>query len=999
MALYTFSGVIAQQNPHPYFKNYNTSDGLPSPEVYCVFEDSKERMWFGTDNGVSRFDGYEFHNYGPKQGLNQNVVFDILEDAQHRIWFGTMGGEIFILENDSISPYQYNHIIDNYDEGSNQIKLHLAKQTSTVYLEIKNIGVLRIDSLGNDSLFTSKNFYTHFTLDFQDLEHSIDVHISKGFDTEIQKAVQEVKKKKTQVIEIRTKQKLIQKTIKDPTNQNFYKVRVYKLKSEKDGYLIFGDELSYLKGDTILWTIPTIKIHPVKIVEQKNGSIWICQVNGNGLRRYRNVDDLKLNKYDVFLLGESISNCRIDQRGDIWATSIGKGIFYAANPEVLVYNSTFGFSEDFVSTIAIKNENELFVGCSNGDIFHIDLSYPRIIKQINAPNDDRNFDLFYEESKDRLWKGNLYFQTGKWNISTNKFVSDKDIYDQIIPCKRMNYHAPSNNLYCSGANGFFIVDLSVPEVADRYEGELKRVFSSFQNSLGQVWISTGEGVFKYINDKLIPPSIIIPAFQRRIEDISELPDGRLVLATKGAGIILWNQRKDDQVTRVLWNQKNDQITQITDEDGLSANMIEDVHIDDQGVLWVGTLNGLNKITFDKDNNFTIRQFNTSNSLASNEIYQIKSYKEQIWLCSSAGLIHFKERPINDQSTIPKFQDIQVNGLSRNDNLYPSFSHTENNLIFKFITTRYHQGSQIKYRYKLQETDEWQHTINRSVHYPQLNNGDYRFMVQAQNEDGFWSETAAFPFSINPPWWKTWWAFFITFFGVIGSIALYNREQRKKLKKEKEIQQQMLDLERSALQAQMNPHFIFNCLNSIQNFILKNDTDNAVRYLAKFAQFIRQVLNVSISSNITLSEEIGMIKNYLQLEKLRLKEKLNFTISVDKHLDVNAIELPPLLIQPYVENAIKHGISNKKINGEVNIQYKKVKDYLEVIVQDNGPGVNQNKSNLNQNAYKPVGMFITKQRLKALSQSKNDSNIEIGILNQDQTGTEVIVKIKIKNNNT
>ena len=152
---YSYS-LIAQQNPQPYFQNYSTLHGLPSPETYCAFQDSRGYMWFGTDNGASRFDGYEFRNYGARDGLTSNVVFNIYEDAKGRIWFGTLTGDVFILEGDTILPYQFNHLLKQYEGANQNIEFsHLVPDDETAYFSLYKIGVMIIDSLGRDSLITS----------------------------------------------------------------------------------------------------------------------------------------------------------------------------------------------------------------------------------------------------------------------------------------------------------------------------------------------------------------------------------------------------------------------------------------------------------------------------------------------------------------------------------------------------------------------------------------------------------------------------------------------------------------------------------------------------------------------------------------------------------------------------------------------------------------------------------------------------------------------------
>ncbi len=208
----------------------------------------------------------------------------------------------------------------------------------------------------------------------------------------------------------------------------------------------------------------------------------------------------------------------------------------------------------------------------------------------------------------------------------------------------------------------------------------------------------------------------------------------------------------------------------------------------------------------------------------------------------------------------------------------------------------------------------------------------------------------------------------------------------------QLETQVLQLERSALQAQMNPHFIFNSLNSIQNYIAKNDKMKAMNYLAKFALLVRKTLNASASKKISLEDELSMLKSYLDLEKLRFKEKFSYNLKVDEGIDKDETMLPPLMIQPFVENAIIHGLKNLQDGGEIDIHFSHQNDLLAVTVLDNGCGLdNSYTSN-----HKSMAMDITRQRLAFVNQSGNAEDLTVQ--NRVSAEGEVVgtmVKIIIK----
>ncbi len=201
---------------------------------------------------------------------------------------------------------------------------------------------------------------------------------------------------------------------------------------------------------------------------------------------------------------------------------------------------------------------------------------------------------------------------------------------------------------------------------------------------------------------------------------------------------------------------------------------------------------------------------------------------------------------------------------------------------------------------------------------------YTFKVKASNNDGIWNDKGlSINIFIKPPFWQTWW-FYALVTVLTGSVSLdpiqipsrANPEMKKSLKTE--FNKKLADVEMTALRAQMNPHFLFNCLNSINRFIVRNDAETASNYLTKFSRLIRLILQNSKSSTITLRNELEALKLYIELEEMRFENRFDYSIHVDDNIEVEFVEVPPLLLQPYVENAIWHGLMHKESKGKLTI---------------------------------------------------------------------------------
>jgi len=285
-------------------------------------------------------------------------------------------------------------------------------------------------------------------------------------------------------------------------------------------------------------------------------------------------------------------------------------------------------------------------------------------------------------------------------------------------------------------------------------------------------------------------------------------------------------------------------------------------------------------------------------------------------------------------------------------------------------------------------EEWQYTTRTEVDFASLQPRDYEFSVRAANRDGVWSNSKKISFTISPPWWKTLWFYFLcTITMLLGALGLY-RNKVNSINEKNQIQQEINQLERSALQAQMNPHFIFNSLNSIQSYIMLNDKEQAMEYLARFAKLVRQNLRASSDSYVALDIEIAMLTNYMELEKMRFHNSFDYNITFDESFSAQEVIIPPLIIQPYVENAILHGMKQKEGDGMIELSFAQSEDLLHIQIKDNGTGIDPHKEKKSTGS---LGMSITQKRLSHLSKLSGN-NFHIDTISNSK-GTTITIAIK------
>jgi hypothetical protein len=356
----------------------------------------------------------------------------------------------------------------------------------------------------------------------------------------------------------------------------------------------------------------------------------------------------------------------------------------------------------------------------------------------------------------------------------------------------------------------------------------------------------------------------------------------------------------------------------------------------------------------------------------------------------------------------RVHDFRFDGVSKWYGLPENLSLTYNNnyLTFHFVGITMQSPKKVSYQYKLEGLDQnWSALTNRSeATYGNLPHGKYTFKVKAMNGDGYWSKEFNYTFTIRPPWWRTWWAYTLFAFLFAGFIYALFRYRLNKIRMKHEIvlqKHKLVELELQALRAQMNPHFIFNSLNSINLFILENNKLQASEYLSKFSRLVRLILNNSQEAFIPLEKELEALQLYLELESLRFDQGFNYNITVDDAVDSTMLKVPPLVIQPYVENAIWHGLMHKKDKGHLEIELYQQEGILFCKITDDGVGRKKatQLKNKSESTPKSLGMRITADRIAILQDANQDDDNNISVTDLvlpdgSPGGTEVLLKIPV-----
>ena len=574
----------------------------------------------------------------------------------------------------------------------------------------------------------------------------------------------------------------------------------------------------------------------------------------------------------------------------------------------------------------------------------------------------------------------------------------------------------------------------------------------FCDSDGDVWIATREPFFFYryrnnqkkfeLIDNNITRQLGNVVENGRISAIEEDKDGNLwMVSSLGGGIICYNKKNNDWELYPAASRNNNLLVK---------KGINSLHADDNGYLWLTTYFGDGLIRYDPKNDSVV-QFDRNDGLPGDYVQTITTdSKNNLWLTTEYGITQFNTKTLKSQSHISAGS--QITTFDQHQSVFDPFANdlvialpnrllfvsTENNssnppppqpilsrisinnqeqfidplkqmlklnsnqknISIDFTAVNFSEVDNILFAYMLSGADkDWKIVdAGRTANYTTLTPGNYTFTVKAGNENGKWNpQTASFSFTIAPPWWQTWWFRISAVVLISGFVFLLFHRRIKAVRHEAELKHQIAETEMMALRAQMNPHFIFNCINSIDAMIQSNDKYQATVYLNKFAKLIRNILDSSKQNLVPLTKDIETLQLYVDLELFRNENKFKAEIIADAELLQEDYQVPPLIVQPYVENAILHGLRYRDDNeGRLNVSIQRENGTLKYVITDNGIGRNgkQGKTHDIKKQKQAYGLQISNDRVR-LFNNEEKASVQITDLenNGKPCGTKVTVQLK------
>lgn len=940
------------------YTHYDLKEGLAGSVVYSMTQDKQGFLWFGTETGLSRFDGSRFVNFSTLDGLPDNEILKVFSDYKSRVWIAPFRASVC---------YYYKGKIFNADNDPMLAKIKISN-----YL----IGICQ--STSGDVLLTELGA----------------LHIIKP-DGKCQSFNQLPGTGKPLSI-VQT----------GPDDQGgFWVLNGTQLFRLQDGHFTLVKNLngfaghnaqSFFRHDKLVFreSESQYNTYSAKNLSQKLLQIFvpgshtriIILNDSMVVRCFRLGADLyNLNKRDsgrIYLPGKAMNDVFIDNEKNTWFCSQGHGV-YKLNSETITNVKADARSFEGVGVTSITERNGcILMGteretiaemCFGGTSIHSRLFFEHVYTNHSAVTAIHN-----------LPNNDVLMGTGHrlFRISASGALADTS---NFFALKSMYLNREGKLV--AGTNGHVLIidPLNLKNADTIWSKRTTYVYPDGDS----IYVAGLEGVYKISPDKgFVFLGAHEPLLKNRITAMTSGSDGTIWMATFGSGILAYRHGKV--------------VAHIDISKGLTSNVCKAIFLQN-GHLWVGTDKGVNKIDVN-DPAFPIVKFTTADGLLSNSINAIYQNDSIVFIGSAAGLTYFNEKYIASSSVC----DLRMNGIYVGGELFGidttnfQLPHHRNNIRFDFVGISFRSVGDIRYRYRLLGLDSnWQFTREIFLSYPTLPGGQYELQVQAINKFGVSSEIVSTRFQVLSLIWEKGWFQVLIFLLTTGLIALVVRHfilRTKRQEAEKRrISSRISELEQLALKAQMNPHFIFNSLNSIQQYVMDKDVAGANRFITGFSKLIRQTLDFSSRSSVPLSDEIGYLKTYLELEKNRLEDKFTYTVEISPLLQLSNHLIPPMIIQPYLENSIRHGIRFRKDNrGKIRITVVLNGERIICVVEDNGVGraMAAQYKTLHPIEYQSKGMQLTADRLDLINRGRTNK-IEVAIddlltESGDPAGTRVTI---------
>lgn len=939
--------------------------GFKSEEITDIQVDKEGYVWVISFSTILKYDGSSFESVNTNK-VNHGSFLRFHETDDGRKFVVDFDGTIFFIRNLEIFPDSNNHLLNELNPKNSLLDVLykedkiLVSYASTGSFEIKDKEVNQLFStvsnsgrivhgcviMDDESVFlaTQESTELKYTSDtssyFFIYDHNLNVIDSLKYNWEGLGSVPQC--------------------VRLP-NKNY-------LFSDGDNNLIEFNSaglVSKTKYDD--WII--------RLFVDKQGNLWVSTID-NGIGFYPNSKLEDSNKID-FMKGEFAFVSTQDYLGGLWFYSHSEGLGYLKNEEVKYLQNINPSTENTIEL----DRNDFYIG-SIESIY----KYNLINNDLISRKDADELQLFIEGMPEYInyifdIKYNKYFNS-LWLTARRhlKFLSN-DSLNQIDVTSKKNYSLSTRlNFSDDFYRDSIVIVYSDRNIALLLKDSVLSISQDFNATISDVgvyedklWVSKSDGLFLYnlksyelqeepfkIDGKKIKSSITI--------------DDLTLFAFNGKGLYQFN---GESIQEIKFNEHS-----LVDGYLVRQN---------NSALWLFNRDASFKINLDENKNCEIDIFKP---IISNDVDEIKANSKDLFLNFPNGeivTISFKKL----EGLLVEDPKLIIDRVVTADSIYLNVPNNAFNLDYSyrsltvdFTVLNYH-NNKVEYEYQLEGSDtNWISINSNSIVFKSLNPDNYSLKIRSRFKLGGWTYSKPIQFAVNKAFWQQWWFILLSVVVVTFIIYLILRYRYKKIQQAQGNRIYSLQLEQKVLRSQMNPHFIFNIFASLQYLIVEGTKEKALRFVELFSKSIRNLLDQSNMNDISIQEEIRFLKEYIELEQFRMEYSFDYTIECEPR-NIKA-SIPVFMVQPFVENAIKHGLIAGTGNNMLQILFRETKKYVEVTVLDNGIG-RQASNPLNRDK-RSHGVRLVEQRLRIHNNSQQ--NVIIEDL-KDNEGKPKGTKVKIK----
>ena len=962
------------------FDLYNKSTGLVNNEVHCITQGSDGFMYFGTPSGLSVYDGASFTNYDLHKGFRSNMISGIQELQNGQVVLFTGNNEFYRLNNQLLS-------IDAIVEKKVAIKNTYATKQGTYFAStFSGLYSFNEGKLSSLPVSRGKSFPgINCVIQWQD---SLLI-VGRSYEPV------DIYNTHTWQLVASSIEKLFVRNLCADTEGNIWisaigsGVLLLKPGALQQGHIQFEKLPAAFN--------PFLTTEFRAVVTDSANNHWMATIN-NGLIKYNPTTQQFLHiTMQQGLISNTIFSLYCDKEDNIWIGT-NRGVQKLVHKDVVTYAASQGLPADLVLDALPLPDNRI-ITCGYSGVAFIP-GFGGTIKTWQPPLEDEYFTQF------------VSLHNGYYGLSLRKLValnitagniSAKAVYklpqhfsgittvegDKLLLGGDSSILLFSNQKLTLLTNDsvHYISCMAIDAAGDLWAGSFKNTITGYHLQKNNTGL-TAVVAFHY----LVPGT----SAGDNIKCITTDKRNRILYGTSQAGITILSKTNNTLQRHTIIDIKK----------GLSSNHVLSMYWYNDTTLLVGTGYGLDKIIFSANSGFFYVHNITDYYNLSGSVYCIqKDSAGNIVLGTEAGLIKIPSVNIEQYVTQSPPVDISAVHLLSNPDSLLNFKQTielpynNSGITIFFASPSFTNEKNTRYVYRLAGGDQnnWsQPSASNSVALLNLLPGHYHFEVKTVNIFGALSATeAVVDLIIKPAFWQSWWFYLLVILVIAALLYFIVRKRISTIRRESALKNKITEAEMMALRAQMNPHFIFNCMNIIDGLITSNRTEEAQDFLQKFSKLIRLVLENSQYQQVPLQQDLQALELYTGLEVIRNNHCFTYAFEVDQTLLENDYKIPPLLLQPYIENAIVHGLRNKENGqGKLLVCINKEGNRIKVIIEDNGIGraAAAVLNEANKKPHQQLGMKVTGKRIDLL-QLANDKQVEFKIEDvypQGDTGTRVTI---------